>query len=91
VRELAILTDARAIVALGAFAWDGVLRALAALGHHVRPRPPFGHGAQVTVGRYVLLGSFHPSQQNTFTGRLTPDMLGAVLARARAVPGPARL
>ena len=82
-RELALLGEVRAIVALGAFGWDGVLRALAGLGHEVpRPRPRFGHGAETRVGPYVVLGSFHPSQQNTFTGRLTAEMLGAVIARA---------
>jgi len=70
-------------VALGAFAWDGILRALAAMGHATpRPRPRFGHGAEATVGPYRLLGCFHPSQQNTFTGRLTPEMLDQVLRAA---------
>lgn len=86
-RELRALADVRAIVALGAFAWDGALRALAALGHVVRPRPRFAHLAESVVGPYVLLGSFHPSQQNTFTGRLTPAMLDAVFDRARAIAG----
>jgi uracil-DNA glycosylase family 4 len=85
VEELRLLTAARAIVALGAFAWDGALRALDSLGHPARPRPRFGHGAAVAVGRYVLVGSFHPSQQNTFTGRLTPAMLDSVLATARGI------
>jgi len=87
VRELRSLEEVRAVAALGAFAWDGVLRAFATLGHRVRPRPAFGHGAEVVIGPYTLLGSFHPSQQNTFTGRLTPLMLDAVLARAKAVAG----
>jgi uracil-DNA glycosylase family 4 len=82
-RELAALNEVRVVVALGAFAWDGALRALAALGHTVRPKPRFGHGAEATVGPYTLVGCFHPSQQNTFTGRLTPAMLETVLARAR--------
>jgi uracil-DNA glycosylase len=87
-RELALLRDVRVIVALGAFAWDGVLRALAGLGLAIpRPRPRFGHGAEALVGPYLLLGSFHPSQQNTFTGRLTPEMLRTVFARARTVAG----
>jgi uracil-DNA glycosylase len=86
VRELELLTRARAIVALGAFAWDGILRALGELGHAVpRPRPVFGHGARVRVGPYTLLGSYHVSQQNTFTGRLTEPMLDAVFAAASAV------
>ena len=87
VRELRFLEEVRASVALGAFAWDGVLRAFSTLDHRVRPRPAFGHGAEVVIGPYTLLGCFHPSQQNTFTGKLTPSMLDAVLARARAVAG----
>ncbi len=83
-REVAALARLRAILALGAFAWDGVLRALAELGHAVRPKPGFGHGAEAALGPYALLGSFHPSQQNTFTGKLTAAMLDAVLERARA-------
>ena len=83
VRELAELTSLRVIVALGSFAWDGALRALAAHGHTVRPKPRFGHGAEALVGPYVLLGSYHPSQQNTFTGVLTEPMLDAVFTRAR--------
>src|SRR5687767_301255 len=68
VRELELLEGVRALVALGGFAWDGALRALRALGHEVpRPRPRFAHGAEVEIGPYVLLGCFHPSQQNTFT------------------------
>jgi len=83
-RELALLERARVIVCLGAFAWDAALRILAGLGlPRVRPRPRFGHGAEAQVGDYVLLGSFHVSQQNTFTGRLTEPMLDDVFARAR--------
>jgi uracil-DNA glycosylase family 4 len=87
-RELALLPDVRVIVALGAFAWDGVLRALAGLGQEVpRPRPRFGHGAEARLGPYTLLGSFHPSQQNTFTGRLTPAMLAGIVDRAGVLAG----
>jgi uracil-DNA glycosylase family 4 len=82
VREMALLTEVRVIVALGAFGWDAALRALASLGHEVRPRPRFGHGAEVAIGHYTLLGTYHPSQQNTFTGRLTASMFDAVLSRA---------
>lgn len=82
--EMAALDRLRVIVCLGAFAWDGVLRALSANGLHTRPRPVFGHGARADVGRYLLIGSFHPSQQNTFTRRLTPAMLDEVFAAARA-------
>nr|HEX4315599.1 uracil-DNA glycosylase [Kofleriaceae bacterium] len=84
-RELALLRGARAIVALGGFAWDGVLRALAATHELPKPRPRFGHGAEVRLGARVLLGSYHVSQQNTFTGRLTEPMLDAVFARAAAL------
>jgi uracil-DNA glycosylase family 4 len=76
------LVDPRVIVALGAIAWDGVLRTLTALGHPQRPKPRFGHGAEVRIGQRWLVGAYHPSQQNTFTGRLTPAMLDAVLVRA---------
>jgi len=87
-RELDLLPDVRVIVALGAYAWDGALRVLAGLGTSIpRPRPRFGHGAEARVGGYVLVGAYHPSQQNTFTGRLTPDMLAAVLGRARQIAG----
>jgi uracil-DNA glycosylase family 4 len=83
VREIGLLSEVRVVVALGAFGWDAALRAFAALGHETRPRPGFGHGAEVAVGPYTLLGTYHPSQQNTFTGRLTPAMFQVVLDRAR--------
>jgi uracil-DNA glycosylase len=82
-REIEALDRLRVIVCLGGFAWDGVLRALAALGHRSRPRPRFGHGAEVAIGPYRVLGSYHPSQQNTFTGRLTGNMLVDVFRQAR--------
>jgi uracil-DNA glycosylase family 4 len=86
-REIAALERLRVLVALGAFAWDGALRALSALGHPTRPRPRFGHAAEASVGPFVLLGSYHPSQQNTFTGKLTPEMLDAVFERAAELAG----
>ena len=83
VSELELLPRARVLVALGAFAWDGALRALAALGHPApTPKPKFGHGAEAGIGPYTLLGSYHVSQQNTFTGKLTEPMLDAVFTRA---------
>ncbi len=82
-RELELLPDVRVVVALGAFAWVGFRKAAAALGHRVSPAPVFGHGAEASIGPWRLLGCYHPSQQNTFTGRLTPSMLEAVLAHAR--------
>ena len=83
-RELALLSRVRAIVCLGSFAWDGTLRALRAGGIEApRPKPKFGHLAEAEVGPYALLGSYHPSQQNTFTGKLTEEMLDAVFARAK--------
>jgi len=82
-RELTLLTECRTILALGSFGWDGALRALRGLGAEVpRPRPRFGHEAEAQVGRWALVGSYHPSQQNTFTGRLTERMLDAAIARA---------
>jgi uracil-DNA glycosylase family 4 len=73
-RELALLEHARVVVCLGAFAWS-----IAA----PRPLPRFTHGAEAENGRLTLLGSFHPSQQNTFTGKLTPPMMDDVLTHAR--------
>jgi len=92
VRELGLLSELRAIVALGSFAWDGTLLALRARGVGVpRPKPKFGHAAEAELGdeegSHTLLGCFHPSQQNTFTGKLTEPMIDAVFARARALAG----
>jgi uracil-DNA glycosylase family 4 len=85
VREIRLLSELRVIVALGQFGWDAALRALAELGHSVRPKPRFGHGAEARIGPYLLLGSYHPSQQNVYTGRLTAPMLDVVIARARGL------
>jgi uracil-DNA glycosylase family 4 len=75
-RELPLLERARVIVCLGKFAWDVIAP---------RPLPKFGHGAEAAAGPYTLVGCFHPSQQNTFTGKLTAPMIEAVLRRARAL------
>jgi uracil-DNA glycosylase len=84
VEELRLLKRARVLVALGSFAWEGALRALGELGHVIpRPKPRFGHGAEASIGPYALLGCYHPSQQNTFTGTLTEAMLDDLFARAR--------
>jgi uracil-DNA glycosylase len=90
VRELALLREVRVLVALGAYGWEAAIRAAQAQpGVEVeRPRPRFGHGAEARVGEYRLLGTYHPSQQNTFTGKLTQPMLRAVLGRARALAEP---
>lgn len=82
-RELALLPGVEVIVCLGSFAWGVVHRLLAAEGLMVqRPRPAFGHGAVSETSGPVILGSYHVSQQNTFTGRLTEEMLDAVFAEA---------
>jgi uracil-DNA glycosylase len=83
VSELSLLRAVRVIVCLGGFAWEVAFRALTALGVAVpRPRPRFAHAATVQVDRWTLLGCYHPSQQNTFTGRLTEEMTDEVFARA---------
>jgi uracil-DNA glycosylase len=85
-REIALLPDLHTIVCLGGFAWDAALRALRQRGiAPPRPLPRFRHGAAVDLGAYVLLGSYHPSQQNTFTGRLTETMLDEIFTQARAL------
>jgi uracil-DNA glycosylase family 4 len=89
VQELRLLADVRVVLCLGAFAWDAALRLRAAassdpaLSRPPRPRPRFGHGAEYPGAPFALLGCYHPSQQNTFTGRLTEPMIDAVLLRAR--------
>jgi uracil-DNA glycosylase len=87
VRELELLPRLSVVVCLGGFAWDAALRLRAAAGLvNPRPRPRFGHDVLFDPGdRLPLLGCFHPSQQNTFTGKLTEGMMEAVFARARAL------
>jgi uracil-DNA glycosylase len=79
--ELALLSDVRVIVCLGKFAWDAAMAQLSA----PRPRPSFGHGVELAIGELTVLGSYHVSQQNTFTGRLTEPMLDDVFTRALAL------
>ena len=82
--ELALLSNVRVVLALGAIAWRAVLDHHAAAGGVVhRPRPAFAHGAATALGPRWLLGSYHVSQQNTQTGKLTPGMFDAVLEEAR--------
>lgn len=86
VRELSLLSNLSVIVALGSFAWDGALRALGGMGLAIPPpRPRFGHGVVYRAGGYNLLGSYHPSQQNTFTGRLTEPAFDSVFKAARDI------
>jgi uracil-DNA glycosylase family 4 len=91
-RELELLDRARVVVALGKFGWDGFLKGAAAIGIPTpRPKPRFGHGAEARLDdRLTLLGCFHPSQQNTFTGKLTVPMIDAIFARATELAGPSR-
>ena len=91
VRELAALETVRVVLALGSFAWDTALSTFAAMGEEPpRPKPQFGHGAEARIGRWTLLGSYHPSQQNTFTGKLTPSMLDGVVGGAVEIALPSR-
>lgn len=89
----ALLPRTRAVVALGSYGWDAALRALRGLGAEIdKPKPRFGHGARTVVttaaGKQVtVLGCFHPSQQNTFTGRLTEQMIDTLFAEARDIAG----
>ena len=85
-RELQLLSEVQVIVVLGAFAYDAVGRVLADAGSPLpSPRPRFTHLLEVPTARVVVLGCFHPSQQNTFTGKLTEPMIDEVFLRARAL------
>jgi uracil-DNA glycosylase family 4 len=92
--EFAALRRVRVIVCLGSFAWENALRLLSRNGLEIpRPKPRFGHLACVSIGSYRLIGSYHPSQQNTFTGVLTVEMFDRVFEKARvelAVPATQR-
>ena len=86
-REVALLPDVHVVLCLGGFAWESALRLRSTLSRTPmpRPKPKFGHGVVAEGEPWPLLGCFHPSQQNTFTGKLTPDMLDEVLMQARAL------
>jgi len=89
-REIALTPAPRVLVALGALAFESCLAVLAAAGEPLsKPRPRFAHGARHRAGGCVLYASYHPSQQNTFTGKLTQRMLRAVLRRAAREAGTA--
>jgi len=84
--EMDLLTGIRVVVALGGFAFDQMLRVLGSPGCSIpSPRPRFGHGMVVSAAGPTVIGSYHPSQQNTFTGRLTEEMLDQVFATAAAL------
>jgi uracil-DNA glycosylase family 4 len=88
-QEIEILTELSTIVCLGGYAYQRVLRVLRDSGHPVpSPMPRFGHGVELGAGRYSVLASYHPSQQNTFTGKLTEPMLDAIWERAKALSEP---
>ena len=88
VRELDALDRLAVVVCLGGFAYEALWKVLAARGDTLpKPRPKFGHGVEVPTGRLTIVNCYHPSQQNTFTGRLTEPMLDAVFGRARQLLG----
>ena len=86
-KELSLMPDLRVVVALGQFGYAQTLRILGQAGLPVpRPRPRFGHGVEVPLeGGPVVIGSYHPSQQNTFTGKLTEEMFDSIWSRARVL------
>lgn len=89
--ELQLLSEVRVVLALGGEAWRHLFRLYRDHGEDVpRPVVPFGHGTEVKIGQHTMIGSYHPSQQNTFTGRLTASMLDDVIFRGRQLAGLAR-
>jgi uracil-DNA glycosylase family 4 len=89
VRDFELLAPTlRVVLVLGGFAWNALWPALAASGRPVpAPRPAFGHGVTVSTGELTVLGCYHPSQQNTFTGKLTTAMIDDVVGRAAGLAG----
>jgi uracil-DNA glycosylase family 4 len=86
-QEMQLLQNLKVFITLGSFAWNGCVRILAEQGHVVKPKPKFGHAEVVKVGPYTLVGSYHPSQQNTFTGKLTEPMFNKVFKLAKKHAG----
>jgi uracil-DNA glycosylase family 4 len=87
-RELTLLDSVSVIVVLGGFAFAALARVLVTVGSPFpTPRPRFGHGVEVATARATVIGCYHPSQQNTFTGKLTEPMLDAIFGRARDLAG----
>jgi uracil-DNA glycosylase family 4 len=85
VAEAAALPRVEILIALGRIGFDAAWRLLAGRGIVVRPRPAFGHNAAYEAGKYTVIASYHPSRQNTNTGKLTPAMMDAVFAKARSM------
>ena len=83
-KDFALLKNIHSVVCLGKFAWDGVVSFMKANGHVMEPTVAFTHGAHTLCGPYHLIGSYHPSQQNTFTGKLTEPMLDRIFTLARS-------
>ncbi|MEZ4705237.1 MAG: uracil-DNA glycosylase [Bdellovibrionota bacterium] len=83
--ELSLMKSCNVIVVLGGFAWNALITQLLQLHGPVRPKPKFSHGAQVHIGPYYVLGCYHPSQQNTFTKKLTEPMLDDIFAQAKTL------
>ncbi|MCB0326596.1 MAG: hypothetical protein KDD52_03170, partial [Bdellovibrionales bacterium] len=83
-QELRLLSQVSVIIALGAMAWDQILKVYFEQYERIRPKPTFSHGAQIELRPYTLIGSYHPSQQNTFTGKLREEMFDKIFRQARA-------
>jgi len=82
-KDFELLTNTRVVVCLGKFAWDGVIALMKDIGHTMAKKNEFTHNAITRMGPYMLIGSYHPSQQNTFTGKLTEPMFDLIFTNAR--------
>ena len=85
-----LLRNVRVVIGLGAIGFNAILKLLASHGVAVSPRPQFGHNAVYQIGKYTVIGTYHPSRQNTNTGKLTRTMFAEVLATARRLAPRAR-